>query len=229
MGGSVRGVMKLRKSLMSRVVDPDSARSITSQLRVKRWGELNRRFPQLADMKVLDLGGTSESWLLSPVRPAEVVLLNIRPSRPDDGVREIIGDACDPPESLLGERFDLVYSNSVIEHVGGHAARSKFAGSVHDLAPNHWIQTPYRYFPIEPHWVFPIFQYLPMSARLAVAKRWRLGHKAPRDRLSETLEQVMNVELLDRTSFAHYFPRSTVFFEKVVGFPKSLIAVSGAG
>jgi hypothetical protein len=221
--------MTLRESLMRTVFDPDSPRSVTAQLRAKRWLELNRRLPQLSDMKVLDLGGTSESWSLSPARPAELVLLNLRPSRPDDSVREIVGDACDLPPSLVGEQFDLVYSNSVIEHVGGHLARSKFAENVHRLAPNHWIQTPYRYFPIEPHWIFPVFQYLPTRAQLAIAKRWRLGHKEPRDRLSETLEQVMNVELLDRTSFAHYFPHSNIFFEKVAGLPKSLVALLTAG
>lgn len=62
--------------------------------------------------------------------------------------------------------FDLVYSNSVIEHVGGHARSCDFAGMVKTLARRHWgVQTPYRYFSIEPHWLFPGLQFLPQSAR----------------------------------------------------------------
>ncbi len=39
-----------------------------------------------------------------------------------------------------------------------------------------WVQTPYRYFPIEPHWIFPGFQFLPLSARTEISRRWPLGN-----------------------------------------------------
>ena len=81
-------------------------------------------------------------------------------------ITAVKGDACDLPELLHGENYDFVYSNSLLEHVGGHVQRQKLAESVHSLANRHWIQTPYRYFPIEPHWVFPAFQWLPYEARV---------------------------------------------------------------
>ena len=76
-----------------------------------------------------------------------------------------IGDACDPVGAVGGRSFDLVYSNSVIEHVGGHQRRELFAQAVRDLAPSHWVQTPYRYFPLEPFWLFSAFQFLPLPSR----------------------------------------------------------------
>ena len=42
----------------------------------------------------------------------------------------------------------------MLEHVGAHSQRQQLADNVHDLADRYWVQTPYRYFPIEPHWVF---------------------------------------------------------------------------
>jgi hypothetical protein len=79
---------------------------------------------------------------------------------------------------LSTERFDLIYSNSVIEHVGGHWRRERYAETVHHFADHHWIQTPYRYFPVEPHWLFPFFQHLPISVKATITARWPMGSYA---------------------------------------------------
>ena len=50
------------------------------------------------------------------------------------------GDAC---AGGFG-KFDLVFSNSVLEHLGGHGRRRQFADVVHESAPEWWVQTPYR-------------------------------------------------------------------------------------
>ena len=86
-------------------------------------------------------------------------------------LHNVLGDACDLPSALRGQRFDLVFSNSVIEHVGGHSRRAAFADSVHALSDHHWVQTPYRYFPLEPHFLFPGFQFLPLRAKAEVTLR----------------------------------------------------------
>jgi hypothetical protein len=127
-------------------------------------------------MRAVDLGGDLRAWRLAPVRPRELVLLNQFEQPADDpGVRTLVGDACALPDALRGERFDLVSSNSVLEHVGGHARREAFAASVHALGESHWIQTPYRYFPVEPRWLFPGFQFPPARARASVTMRWPPG------------------------------------------------------
>lgn len=136
--------------------DPQDDRSISTQMRSHRWALLGRTFPDLSEMRVLDLGGTADSWRLAPVRPKQLILLNSAPQDPGvEWTTTVVGDACDLPASLASEHFDLIYSNSVIEHVGGHWRRERFAEVVHDVAEHHWVQTPYRYFPVEPHWLFP--------------------------------------------------------------------------
>jgi hypothetical protein len=80
-------------------------------------------------------------------------------------VQAISGDACDAREPVGGDEFDLVFSNSLIEHLGGHMQRRRFADVVRAMAPRYSVQTPYRYFPVEPHWVLPGMQFLPLSVR----------------------------------------------------------------
>lgn len=213
-------------ALRNRFVDaPDS---FGARYRARRWTWLTQTFPQLDSMAVIDLGGTVESWLRAPVRPASVHIVNLEdpPGDLPDWVRADHADACELPESILSGAYDMVMSNSVIEHVGGHVRRQMFADAVHRLADRHWVQTPYRYFPIEPHWVCPGFQFLPLAARATVAQHWPLVHTKPEDR-QKALRDAMSVELASRTEMRMYFPDSEIRSEKVAGLTKSLIAVKG--
>jgi hypothetical protein len=136
------------------------------------------------------------------------------------------GDACDPPAELRDERFDLVYSNSVIEHVGGHQRRRAFAYWAQALGEHHWIQTPNRWFPVEPHWACPGLQYLPPRGRAAVSQVWPIGNYTKRrDSLRQRMGDALAVELLSASELRWYFPESRILRERVAGMPKSLIAV----
>jgi hypothetical protein len=206
------------------LADPYSRGSISAWTRARRWASFEERFPEVGEMRVIDLGGEARSWDTAPVRPRELVLVNTKPQPPaEDGRRVVHADACDLPAALRGERFDLVFSNSVIEHVGGHWRRSAFADAVHGLADHHWVQTPYRYFPVEPHWLFPGFQFLPLRARAELTRRWRLGRNVRE--LDNAVESSLTVELLSETEMRHYFPTSEIRRERVLGLTKSLIAV----
>jgi hypothetical protein len=215
------------QALRNRFVDaPDS---FGARYRARRWNWLHETFPELDQMSVIDLGGTAESWLRAPVRPATVHTVNLE-KPPEDlpgWIRADYANACDLPAEILTGSYDLVMSNSVIEHVGGHFQRQSFADAVHRLADRHWVQTPYRYFPIEPHWVCPGFQFLPLAARVRVAQHWPLVHTRPENR-DKALRDAMSVELASRTEMKFYFPNSQIRAERVAGLTKSLIAVRGA-
>ena len=135
-------------------VNPNSSRlgygpgSISARARSRRMREFLRRFPDLADLRVVDLGGTASFWTAMPVMPAEVTCVNLDERAGDEtsGVRCVVADAC----TYSGPGVDLVVSNSLIEHVGGVAPRAQLAATVRSLAPRYWVQTPYRYFPVEP-------------------------------------------------------------------------------
>lgn len=211
----------------NRVADNGTSTSLASRARAKRFNKLMATFPDLAEMRVLDLGGTTRFWASAPVRPGALTLVNPDPGSTSElGCADVIdGDACEPPARVLSRDYDLVYSNSTIEHVGGHRRRSQFADIAKTAAPHMWVQTPYRYFPLEPHFLFPLFQHLPVSSRMALASWWPFtppGFPTARDSVRSEL---MSIELLSRTEMQAYFPNSTLHFERIGGIPKSLIAV----
>lgn len=222
---------------ITEILTSTEGRSAAAWARRRRHERLVAEFPRLASMRVLDLGGEAHTWTGCDPAPREVVLLNIPwkaeeqarslEGRPESAwITPMAGDACEPPEELRDARFDLVFSNSVIEHVGGHHRRRAFAHWAQELGEHHWIQTPNRWFPVEPHWVCPGFQYLPPRGRAAVTRVWPIGayagQKAP---LERRMAQSLGVELLSASELQWYFAGSRIARERVAGLPKSLIAI----
>ena len=213
--------------LRTLIADASRPGSLAARARQRRWLAFEAAFPEFADMSVIDLGGTADFWAAVPRRPAHLTVLN--PAVGSESLLPwaelVVGDACLPPDALTGRSFDLVYSNSTIEHVGGHSRRHLFAGAVRRLGDHQWIQTPYRYFPIEPHFVIPWFQHLPVAARCTIAARWPLMPSQFPTEPTEIREEVMEIELLSIAEMEAYFPEATIEFERVAGMVKSLIAL----
>lgn len=180
-----------------------------------------RRFPDLDQMKILDLGGRPQFWRDAPVRPMAVTTVNLIDLPADEPwITTLIKDACE----LIPGTYDLVISNSLLEHLGGVARRAQFAESVRQAADRWWIQTPYRYFPIEPHWFFPGFQFLPLPMRIAITRRWPLGYRRA-GTPQKAYELVQEVELVTITEMRRLFPEGDIWFERMGGLVKSLVAV----
>lgn len=206
----------------------DGPTSLGSRARAGRWRQLLDTFPDLQNMSVLDMGGTVEFWLRAPVQPRSVHVVNVEdpPDAPlPHWLRADVADVCNPPHGLLDEGgYDIAVSNSVIEHVGGDQQRAAFAQVAARCAPRMWVQTPYRFFPIEPHWVCPFLQFMPLAMRARVAMWWPLVHTRPVD-FNEAVESLMATELIDITAMRRYFPDAEIRYERVLGLVKSVIAV----
>jgi hypothetical protein len=198
--------------------------SLAERMRLRRWELIRKHLPELSEMKVLDLGGTMQWWLRAPVRPRHVTIVNLEPSEEAPWLTVITGDACEADRLVAGQSFDLVFSNSLIEHVGGHKARSALAHVIRSLAPRYLVQTPYRYFPIEPHWLFPGMQFLPLPVRWTIASRWPLGHTRGWSE-EQSLSEVMSTELLGATEMRTYFPDGQLYWERFLGVRKSMIVI----
>jgi SAM-dependent methyltransferase len=69
------------------------------------------------------------------------------------------GDACALP--FEDGAFDLVFSNAVIEHVGGFERQRRFVLEALRVARRAFITTPNRAFPIEVHTRLPLVHWLP--------------------------------------------------------------------
>lgn len=203
--------------------NPLNPRSVSGRARAVRWEEFKQTFPHVEDMKVLDLGGTPSFWRSADTRPAHLTIVNImqQPSEAD-WIDNVSADAClyEPTQT-----FDLVMSNSLLEHVGGHYRRVQLAEVIRGAAPHHWVQTPYRYFPVEPHWVAPGMQFLPPNMRALFVQHWPLGARTHHDDPRGALREALETDLVSAAEMRYLFPDSRLWKERFGGLTKSLVAV----
>jgi hypothetical protein len=124
--------------------------------------------------------------------------------------------------------FDLVHSNSVIEHVGRWDDMKAMAQEVRRLAPSYFVQTPYFWFPIEPHCSTAFFHWVPEPMRVSMLlrrPRWHWGQAPDVDTAMHLIESAV---LIDHRMLNALFPDATIHRERFLGLTKSLIAVRHA-
>jgi hypothetical protein len=233
--------VSLTRSIARALVDYDDPSSLVSRIRRRRIGPLvdlvtaaHRRH---GEARILDLGGTRSYWTIFPSDALErlgvhVTLVNLpgaAPPRDEARFSFVAADGCDLRGRFVDGSFHVVHSNSVIEHVGDWQRMSAFAAEVRRLAPAYFVQTPNFWFPVEPHFMAPLFHWLPAPVRVALLRRLDLGHRTRQPDVGRAVEQVESVHLLDRAVLAHLFPDARLLTERVLGLPKSLIAIRDLG
>lgn len=195
--------------------------------------EIRRIAATRGQCRIIDIGGREEYW--RPILPvleetrARVTVVNLEKTQPQSGPRFDFryGNACDLSD-IESRSFDFVHSNSLIEHVGRFADMKRCADEVRRLAPSYYVQTPYLWFPIEPHYRVPFFAWLPEAwrARLTMMRGW--GYIARAETLEDAMREVQGINLLDKTQMQALFPDADVKFERVLGLPKSMLAIRRA-
>jgi hypothetical protein len=199
------------------------------RFRQRRMREFAELFKITESSRILDVGGTPANWLLLDVRP-QVTLLNMPRAREEawPGFELVAGDGCCLP--FANRSFDIVFSNSVIEHVGAPEAQRRFAAEVQRVGRRYWVQTPDRGFPLEPHLLTPFLHYLPRSWQAPVARRWTVWDAVERpsaDRRAFYIEHYLkDIRLLGAEEMAELFPGARIRRERTLGLSKSLIAIS---
>jgi hypothetical protein len=185
-----------------------------------------------SNIRILDVGGLEKFWTNAwdeRFHNLSITLLNLAPE-PTSGSLPIVSLAGDARDlSCFGEKeFDFCFSNSVIEHVGTLADQHRMASEVSRVAKGYFVQTPYRYFVLEPHFHFPLWQMLPIWLRTAIHRRFDLGYmRAEKDYLTARMD-VEQIRLLSLREFRGLFQDGQIRQERVGPFVKSLIAVRPA-
>ena len=197
-----------------------------SGFRQRRMKRFYSQFSPILENCVLDVGGTAQTWTKESGSVVEfpVTLLNILDYGSPESERftAVMGDATALP--FPDRSFDIVFSNSVIEHVGTWKDQQAFASEVRRVSQKLWIQTPARSFPIESHLLAPYIQYFPKAFQHRVA-RW-----TPRGILQpDVVHQIVDeVRLLTYSEMTQLFPDCVILRERILGMTKSYIAVRPA-
>jgi hypothetical protein len=214
-----------------RPADNRRADSLANRFRRRRF----RFFQSLLEplprpVRILDVGGTEDFWRQMGAdgdTQLEVTLFNLTPAHARAGeMPAIAGDARDLSRFDDGE-FDVVFSNSVIEHLSDRIGQKRMAAEVRRVGPRYFVQTPNRYFPIEPHFMVPGFQFLPLSARVALVRRFALGYHDALPDPEAARRAVTEIRLLDERELRELFPGALIYRERVLALTKSLIAYGG--
>ncbi len=89
------------------------------------------------------------------------------------------------------------------------------------------MQTPNYWFPIEPHFQFIGWQWLPESTRVAILRRRKCGWRAKTPDPERARELVREVRLMTKRELQQLFPPARIAPERFVGLTKSWIAIGG--
>jgi hypothetical protein len=217
---------ELSMKILKRVADNRIDDSLATRLRWRRFTLFRHLISSLdRPFSILDVGGTPLFWekmCFAEERGVRIVLLNIGELEfAHPNFTCVVGDGRDMGE-FGDQEFDVVFSNSVIEHVGGYDEQRRMAEEVKRVGKRYFLQTPNRFFPIEPHFLFPLFQFLPRFFR-------DLGWFKGTPDEQEAAKIVDSIRLLTEREVRALFPEGTVYKEKVLGLTKSFVVYSGWG
>jgi len=180
-------------------------------------------------VNVLDIGGSQQYWdiMLTNVMGGlkiHITLLNIEPVKvTSPQYTSMTGDGRSLP-GFQNKQFDIVFSNSTIEHVGDYSDQGSMAAEVRRLGKRYYIQTPNRFFPLEPHTLFPFFQFLPARTRIWMVKHFNLGWYAKYPDNNKAVLDVIHTRLITKAELMRLFPKAEIYEEKLYGLVKSFVA-----
>jgi hypothetical protein len=181
-------------------------------------------------MRLLDVGGYPWGWLKNEPVVKSIDCLNVHQvnwdssQAPEHGIRMLKGDARRMPE-FLNQEYDIVFSNSVIEHVGSWQDQQSFAREVRRIGKKLWIQTPAKECPIEPHYLAPFVHWLPKTIQKKSLRYLSIYGWLQKPNQEEISSLVDEIRLLTFREFSTLFPDCKIIVEKILFlFPKSFIA-----
>jgi ubiquinone/menaquinone biosynthesis C-methylase UbiE len=212
-------------------------RKYSQKCRAKRAEMYRRFFPDIANHNLLDLGGGKGDHIAMVVPNHQSVTIadyhtqHLGIAHEKHGFQTLTLDGA-ARLPIHDNQYDIVFCNSVIEHVTGpkdkavkmkskakfeqmaRVHQKQFADQIRRIGRGYFVQTPYKWFPIESHTITPSFvQLLPRPVQLLA---YRMVPK------KQTLP---DFNLLNIEDMKELFPDAYLVYEKSLGLVKSIIAV----
>jgi hypothetical protein len=200
---------------------------ICPQFRKKRMKHFLKEISLSENTRVLDVGGHPWIWNDSGIK-AKITLLNLYDAselaKQYGGHYEFV--RADGTNLPYGDReFEVVFSNSVIEHLGTFERQQKFAAEARRVGKKVWVQTPAKCFFIEPHLLTPFIHWLPRSWRRKLLRYFTVWGWMTKPSPLQVEALLDEIRLLTASEMLKLFPDCKIYRERVLGWTKSYIAI----
>ena len=176
---------------------------------------------------ILDIGGTEWYWesmgFINSSHP--IILLNAEVAQPRS--RNVIclqGDARDLSRFREAE-FQFVHSNSTLQYMTTLEEQFAMAKEIRRVGRSYYVQAPSFWFPVETHFLFPGFHWLPERMKIAIVMRFALGWFDRQGDVEHARTTVRRIRLVTRKEFGRMFDDAQIIIERYFGWPKSFVAL----
>ena len=202
----------------------ENKKSLGNRFRSKRFQFFLEKIEKFEKpLTILDVGGKVNFWEnrgLAGNPNYKITIVNVEKEKSKyDNIKCKVGDATNLKEYKT-KSFEIVHSNSVIEHLYNYENQKKMANEVTRIGKKHIIQTPNKYFFIEPHYLFPFFQFLPNSIKYLILTKTKLS-RLKKWKKNFAKQYINEIRLLNLKEMKNLFPESNVYYENFLGMNKS--------
>ncbi len=203
----------------------DVLRPFLLRFRKRRMRLFENIFQLSSTTTILDIGGDEFNWQFIK-SSSKITILNISmPKNIREGYkyRFVLGDAAYLP--FLDKQFDVAFSNSVIEHLSSFDRQRLMADEIKRVGKRYFIQTPAKYFPIEPHLITPFIHWLPLKIQSRLMRNFTIWGIITRPTQQFIDGFLRERRLLSFKEMKILFPDCRIIKEKFLFMTKSYIAV----
>ncbi|MBN1187082.1 MAG: hypothetical protein JXB49_32690 [Bacteroidales bacterium] len=229
--------MSITRFIALRLANYRSDKSPAFHFRQKRAIRLRQLisdyYKKYGKVTLIDIGGTRLYWQIIPdsflrAHQVSITIVNLPSHKPlpvNDEVFDFLeGDGCQLT-AFQDHIFNIAHSNSVIEHVGSDSKRIKFADELRRVAKSYFLQTPNYWFPFEPHFFCPFFQWLPKTLKMYLVMHYDMGWFRKANSPEEAVEIINSCNLLRKKELKKLFPEATIYKEKFMFLTKSFMVI----
>ena len=139
----------------------------------------------------------------------------------------VLSTACFHHTGALAQEIVTVSATDTTENTEVSELQARLAIEARRVGRRLYLQTPNRYFPLEPHFLFPFFALFPINVRAFLLQHFDLGwHPRQPDRRA-ALREVRSVRLMTGRELRRAFPGARIERERILGLTKSFIVLDG--
>ena len=113
----------------------------------------------------------------------------------------------------------------MIEHLGYFENQQLFAAECRRVGLSYYVQTPNKFFFIEPHLITPFIHWLPHRVQRLLLRNFTVWGWITRPTKKECESFMNEVRLLSARDLQRLFPDAEIQHERFLGLSKSIMAV----